>query len=572
MEAVNGRYTFRCLADRLAEAGFVTLRFDYEGTGDSAGADGQPGRVEAWLRSIGTATELVRGLGLGRVSVVGLRMGATFAAEVFGSGPAAIDDLILWDPCASGRTFLREQGALGRFALAGERVDDGSVETPGLVYDKDTAGELSALAIANGDGPLAGGVLVLMRAGRSGDKRMNERLALPHVERREVNGQGELVDVQPDAAKVPQETLSIMVEWLSGRAGAAPAVAIDADAVGRTFGRVGTAPDGAVIAERAVSLGPIGLFGIMTTRCAPDDLAAVAAAPSATSAAGAAGETPTVFFFNAGVIDHLGPARLWVQLSRRWAQAGLRSIRFDLSSVGDSPRHAGQPAQQVYSSAALNDVVDVLHAALPADPTNAVLVGLCSGAYFAVEESLADKVRGLCVVNPILTFNAPAATSGKGPQPSAGGAAKAASAAGAASAGSAGGGASAAGGRQVKGGMKGWVRAIPAYDRLNKLVQRMPSSAWWIINRLAVDTPPARRLAQVVDTGANVFVIAGTDEGRWLRGGEERTLRQLERTGRFHMEVIPGLEHTLFERHTREIAAGMLSEHVIRTFAPSRSA
>jgi alpha-beta hydrolase superfamily lysophospholipase len=541
IEAVNARYAYRCLADRLAEAGFVALRFDYDGTGDSGGEQSDPGRVEAWLRSIVVATDLVRGLQLSRVGVVGLRMGATFVAQIFGSGPEAIDDLILWDPCASGRTFLREQGALWRFALGAESVDDGSIETPGLVYDKDIVGELSALAIASGEGPMAQRVLVLTRAGRTGDRRMNERLALPNVERQEISGQEELVDVQPDAARVPEETISTMVEWLSAGAGSGPAVAIDPSAVGRSFGSVGSAPDGTMISERAVALGPIGLFGIMTTRGEPGE-----GPGETTNGSAPTEETPTILFFNAGVIDHLGPARVWVQLSRRWAQAGLRSVRLDLSGIGDSPVHAGQSPQQVYSSQALEDVADALRAISPADPSNAILVGLCSGAYFAVQGSIAGKVRGLCAVNPILTFNAPIADSGERAESSTG---------------------PAEGRPEVSGGMKGWVRAMPAYDQINRIAKRLPSGAWWIINRVAVETPPARRLGQVVDAGVNVLVIAGTDEGRWLRGGEGRTLQKLERTGRFRMEVIPGLEHTLFERRTREVAVEILIDHVVANFA-----
>jgi hypothetical protein len=45
-------------------------------------------------------------------------------------------------------------------------------------------------------------------------------------------------------------------------------------------------------------------------------------------------------------------------------------------------------------------------------------------------------------------------------------------------------------------------------------------------------------------------------------------VRQLERTARFRMEIIPDLEHTLLERSTREIAAGTLTEHVLRNFGP----
>jgi alpha-beta hydrolase superfamily lysophospholipase len=535
IEEVNARYAYRRLADRLAESGFAVLRFDYEGTGDSAGEGDEPERVAAWLGSLRTATEFVRSLGLGRMSVVGLRMGATLAAQIFGSGPAEIDDLVLWDPCASGRSFLREQSALWRFARGAESASDGSIETPGLVYHKDTVADLSECAIANGQGPMAERVLVLMRSGRTGDRRMNERLAVPHAVRIDIDGQEELVDVQPDAAKVPDETVSIMVEWLTEGATSSPVRSIDAEAVGRSCSVRPTA-DGGTIEERAVSLGPLGLFGIMTTPRAPGE--EVVGADIAT-----VGQLPTIFFSNAGVIDHVGPARLWVQLSRAWAETGFRSLRFDLSGLGDSPVRPGHSGLVVLSPDGLEDMAEVVHAVVGGDGTNAVLVGLCSGALYALEEGMASKVRGVCAINPILTLNLPepegaaASDSGTGGER-----------------------------REVTGGMKSWVRKMPAYDRINRVVQRLPSSAWWIINRVAVATPPAQKLAKVVDAGVNVLVIAGTDEGRWLRGGEGRTFRQLEGTGRFRMEVIPGLEHTLFEGHTREVAAKTLTEHVMGNF------
>ncbi len=245
IEAVNARYAYMYLADRLADAGLACFRFDYDGTGDSAGQQNDPNRVQAWLNSLHLAMELLRGLGTDRIGVVGLRMGATLLAESFGSGPAVVDDLVLWDPCASGRSFLREQSALWAFALGGEAAGDGSVETPGLVYDEDTVAGMTPLAIANGDGPLAGRVLVLTRAGRNGDRRANERLALPHTERISIVGQEELIDVLPDAAKIPEATIATIVEWLASGADSGHAVAIDADNVGRTVAVVGKTPDGA---------------------------------------------------------------------------------------------------------------------------------------------------------------------------------------------------------------------------------------------------------------------------------------------------------------------------------------
>jgi pimeloyl-ACP methyl ester carboxylesterase len=534
IEAVNARYAYMHLADRLAEAGFACLRFDYDGTGDSGGHPNDGGRVAAWLASIRSAMDLLAGLGMNRMSVVGLRMGATLIAETFGSGPAAVDDLVLWDPCASGRSFLREQSALWAFALGKEAAGDGSVETPGLVYDKDTVVDLSPLAIANGDGPLADRVLVLVRAGRNGDRRMNERLALPHVERSSIVGQEELVDVLPDAAKIPEVTVTTIVEWLAAGAAGSRAVAVDPDAVGRTSAVVGETADGATIEERAVALGPIGLFGIVTSQSAP---AAAAGEPGRE-------ERPTILFFNAGVIDHVGPAGLWVRLGRRWAEAGFRSVRFDLSGNGDSPVYPGQPRREIFSSHHEQDVIEVLRAVSPHDPSNAVLVGLCSGGFNSIEPAIELKVRGICAVNPIFTFKDFETEDGDEAQ---------------------------GGSAQKKGGMKGWVGKVPAYDRIMRISKRLPSSAWWVINRIAVEITPARRLALVVDAGVNVLVIAGTDEGRWLKGGEGRTLRRLEQTGRFRVDVIPGLEHTLFEHRTREIAVEVLTEHVVGSFGTPAS-
>jgi alpha-beta hydrolase superfamily lysophospholipase len=528
IEAVNARYAYKHLADRLAGAGLACLRFDYDGTGDSAGQQNDPNRVQAWLHSIALAMELLRGLGTDRIGVVGLRMGATLLAESLGSGPAVVDDLVLWDPCASGRSFLREQSALWAFAIGREAVGDGSIETPGLVYDNDTVTDMSPLAIANGDGPLAGRVLVLTREGRNGDRRANERLALPHTERVAIAGQEELVDVLPDAAKIPDATITTIVEWLAFGADSADAVAIDPDAVGRTVAVVGKTPDGVPVEERAAWLGPLGLFGIVTSRVRPE----------ATGGLGAK-DLPAIFFLNAGVMDHVGPAGLWVRLSRLWAEAGFLAIRLDLSGNGDSPLHPGQSGRVIFSSHHEQDVIDALRAVSPQDPSNAVIVGLCSGGFNSLAPAIELKVRGVCALNPILTFKDLEQKDGSGVEQGPG---------------------------QTKGGMKGWVGKVPGYSVINRVSKRLPSSAWWIINRIAVEITPARRLARVVDAGVDVLVIAGSDEGRWLKGGETRTLHRLEQTGRFRMEVIPGLEHTLFERSTREVALGILYDHVVSKF------
>jgi alpha-beta hydrolase superfamily lysophospholipase len=524
IEGVSARYAYRHLAERLTESGFAVLRFDYDGTGDSAGRVDDPGRVAAWLESIWVAIGFIRTLGVPRLSVVGMRVGATLVAEAIGSSAAPIDDVVLWDPCASGRAFLREQRALWSIALGARANDDGSIETPGSIYAKETVADLSNVLIANAEGPLADGILLLSRSNRKGDRRMNEYLSMPHVERVSITGQDELVDVEPGAAKIPYETIEIMVGWLKTRAVAETKVVADIEQLGRSRAVVATTPDGLAIEERAMSLGPRGLFGILTS-CGDET------------------QSPTVFLLNAGPTDHAGPARLWVQLSRLWAAAGVRVVRFDLTGLGDSPFRAGESGPIIYAPDALDDVLDVLRAVSPEDPWNAILVGLCSGGYHAVEAALVRQVRGICAINPILTIKLAEIDTEGFPEESA----------------------EPLGARRPSfGARRGLARhALPAHEILSPLVQRLPSAAWWVINRIATPSPPARTLARVVDAEVDLLVVAGEEEAHRLSRGESRTMRRLRQNKRFQMEVIPELEHSLFERHGREQVGEMLTRFVV---------
>jgi alpha-beta hydrolase superfamily lysophospholipase len=531
IEAVTAKNAYRHLADRLVEAGFVALRFDYDGTGDSAGQGGDPGRLEAWLSSIRAAVELLKNLHIGRTSVVGMRLGATLVAETFGSGPATVDDVVLWDPCATGRSFLREQNALWSFTLTatikGEgATEDGSIQTPSLVFQKEAVSELSALGIADRNGPLATRVLLLMRSTRKGDRKMNERLAMAHTERVAIQGQETFIDVDPDSAIMPTETLELIVEWLSTTP--EHSWPVDVSTIDRNRAIVGTSPSGVVIEETALSIGPIGLFGIVTSPSLTDEEDSAPRSPPAGLRASPSSYLPTIFFFNPGMIDHVGPGRLWVELGRSWAKDGFRVVRFDLSGLGDSPVRGAGAQYVIYAPEAPEDVRDVLNGVLPDDPSNAILVGLCSGAYQAIEVGLAYKVRSICAVNPELVVS-PAVE------------------------------------------IDDWARSLTSFKRLTALAQRLPGFAWWIINRTALAPPPPRVLVKVVDAGVDIFLIVGKIEANMLQRGEGSTMRKLFRDGRFRMDVIPELEHALFDRYSAEHATTLLRDYIDVKFGSNRT-
>ena len=109
-EASRTHRFFFVLAERLARAGFDVLRFDWYGTGDSAGDDGE-GDLDGWSVDLRAACgELRRRSRPGRLTVLGARLGATVAVraarEANDAAASLADRLLLWDPVTDGSTWL----------------------------------------------------------------------------------------------------------------------------------------------------------------------------------------------------------------------------------------------------------------------------------------------------------------------------------------------------------------------------------------------------------------------------------------------------------------------------------
>jgi pimeloyl-ACP methyl ester carboxylesterase len=115
------------------------------------------------------------------------------------------------------------------------------------------------------------------------------------------------------------------------------------------------------VTEHVFTLGSHGgLVGIMTEPC--DD----ARRPDA----------PAVLFANIGLNHRVGPNRLYVELARKLAASGFRSLRFDLSGFGDSePRRTGG----TYLERATLDTREAMDFLERRGSRCFVLVGLCSG-------------------------------------------------------------------------------------------------------------------------------------------------------------------------------------------------
>jgi pimeloyl-ACP methyl ester carboxylesterase len=517
-ECTNVHYTYRKLAEALAADGLLAVRFDYDGTGDSSGSDDEPGRVEAWLESIGHAMALARACGAPEVSVLGMRMGA-----LLGSVAAArrrdVHALVLWDPCSSGRAFIKEQSALQRLRTDEPATSESTgTELPGFVFRADTVADLAALVVPAANAPAVEHLLVLTRDEQPPPVDLVGPLACPALERRPAVGQQTLLNVEPTFSEVPWETIHAITAWLGAvHHGPRRPVTVSAPdpACAEWMGS-----DGVWLREELLAIGPVGLFGVATT--------------SKRVSSG-----PTVIFLNSGNDWHVGPNRLWVTLSRLWAAAGLRCVRFDASGLGDSPVRPDQPDHVIRAPQAFDDVLAATVALCPDDPKDVVLAGLCSGAYQALESALVLGPRGVLAVNPVLRFDPPEAAGGSiDPR------------------------------RQICRPISPLIasyRSLP----IPALRRRMRSLAWRLANLADPGRSPRNWLAQLVADGVDTYCICGEDEARPLTEGTQLAQLQASSDSCLRVEVVPGLDHALMAADQRALVSGRLTEHLLSRFGPA---
>jgi pimeloyl-ACP methyl ester carboxylesterase len=114
--------------------------------------------------------------------------------------------------------------------------------------------------------------------------------------------------------------------------------------------------------------------------------------PSATA------DLPAVLMLNPGILHRVGAGRLHVRLARALAAVGFRSLRFDLSGIGDSePRRDSLPHEHS-GTVEVREAMD--HLAATTGAGRFVLLGLCSGADLAFETARTDdRVVGLVLLD-----------------------------------------------------------------------------------------------------------------------------------------------------------------------------
>lgn len=501
------RRALRTLALELVVDGYVSLRFDHFGSGDSSGTLDDDEFDLAWVDGVTQAVSLLRSMGVTSVSAVGMRMGATIVGKAASERDLGLRSFVMWDPCESGRSFVREMGALAALqnGVFGTEASGASKMMEFPVSDK-TAERLKAFSLLKASPPLAERTLIVVRDDRPVSSKFQERWNSAATWST-TSGQATLFENSLPYAVQPQSTIEEIRSWLCAPDSTPRPLSDASGALGAVVAVTsGTFP----VRESLVSLGPNELFGVVS-----EPLDGV--------------QGPLIVMVNGVHEDHVGPARLWVELSRRWASSGLRCVRFDLRELGESPWSPGMPDRPVFEKTRSRDIADAVRA-LSSSPENSVLIGYCSGAQLALEVALELDSRGACAISPEVVASVFRNVD------------------------------------RVKYSRRGSIRALverlESFLRRHRWEGRLSRRFSRLVRSLAY--PPRIGMA-LVKRHSEVLVLLGPEDlPRFPRIPILR--RRLQSSKHHRVESVPGMDHNLLNTLGRDRAVAILNQFIMDTF------
>lgn len=545
-EQICAHRSLRHLAERLALAGTPALRFDYDGTGDSAGSDWDPERLLAWVKSVHHAiAAMIREPGVTEVALVGVRFGALVAA-LGALGQEAVRGVALVAPVVNGKAYMRELRALQRTLHLEEpppsaRKHEGVEEAIGFVLTAETRNAVSAVDLLKLERAPAANVLLVDRddfpANEKLDARLRELGATVHRDR--LPGTVEML-ADPHKNRVPDAMWKAVIEWSTGlrREGAPGERAREVFAPAEARFEI----EGRTVVERATFV---------------DDeqrLFAIVSAPAADGGPSIE-KRRALLWLNAGSIAHIGPNRMTVTLARKFAAAGFVVVRMDVSGIGESAPAAREDENVVYTERSRADTRAALAFLRGLGVGDAHAIGLCSGAYNALKGAVAGQAWSTVVmVNPATFFWKPGMSLDFEYRESR--VKREAS-------------------RYKRAALdpKSWLKLLRGKVKVDALVQILTRRA------VAIAETSAREIARRVghplpdDLGAELesvakrrvpmhFVFASGEPGLELletQGGG--TARRLRARGQITVDVIEGPDHTFTPLWAQEALAGVLTRH-----------
>lgn len=382
-DALDSYHAMRALADNLADAGFVTLRFAYAGTGDSVDIsdnDEYPNdHWLAWQKSVNDAADWMKAnTAAQRFVFIGLRIGAMIAASAI-EHRNDVAGLALLAPVLRGRSYLRQiwiQATL-QSKFVPPLADGLSFEEFNL--SAETVERINQIDLRKIDASSFPQVAFFSQASSAvetecGTVWETQGATIAHLS---FDAMAPMLHHDPDAESQAVD-LSAILKWVT----ATISSEISTQSLATNFAVPKIYTD--TYQEAIV------MFGDQT------ELAGVFCRPAG------ADRKIVVIFGNTGRDPRFASARFGTDLARQLASTGISSLRMDFPSYGDSIGATGRDyllshILEIDRTENFKSAIDYVKQHQDYD---IVLLGNCSGAYHAFHAGLADgRVSKLLLVN-----------------------------------------------------------------------------------------------------------------------------------------------------------------------------
>ena len=328
------------------------------------------------------------------IALFGVRLGGTLAA-VAAAERGDVQSLLLWAPCRTGRSYLRELRVLraghsrpGRSPQAASADEPGGPleyeEAAGFVFQQATIHALNRLDLSSLSRQPASQALLISRDDLPNDERLAAHLAALGTTLTQAAWPG-YAAMMRDAqdTEVPQSAIGSMIHWLDSQVEPAKQAAF--------LSAPSATAETCVLAAETYLEEPVlwgtqlPAFGILTR-------------PYVNCRRG----RTVILLLNVGANHHIGPNRMYVELARQLAAQGFPVFRLDVPGMGDSARDVASARGQIYSASSvqhIHETISYLETRLDAE--HFVLIGLCSGAYMAYQvASHNPRVSTQILINP----------------------------------------------------------------------------------------------------------------------------------------------------------------------------
>jgi len=347
--------------------------------------------VDSWLEDIERARQyLLQTVGLKNVVLFGVRASAFLALE----SCKVEEGIILWNPCSSGRSFIRELKVLAKVGTS-----DGHqavLESGGLVFDEILQQSIERLKASDFQSQI-GRVLLVQRSDRQSDAVLTESLRQRATSLHCMTNDDFISAFrEPHNTQPPLGFIESAVEWLRTEYPEITSSGLFVDlSTDQTIRQSTVLPNVTRFVEERVQ-NIDGLFAILTHT---------------------PGTRSIVLIGNGGSAHHAGANRLHVDLARGLAAQGIDCLRYDLANLGESVDvqtalecGATTPTPEEnnpYPKTAGRDVNAIMSWARQQGYSRVILAGLCAGAYAAFDvarQANSAIPLELVLINP-LTFD-----------------------------------------------------------------------------------------------------------------------------------------------------------------------